>query len=84
MARDIVCDMAVDEEVAADNHLMSVYKGQTYYFCSTECKQAFDAQPVRYTEEKPAQLYAGAPAMPMPDSQMPPAPQPQPPPAATP
>jgi len=69
MARDIVCDMAVDEETAADKHLISLFKGQTYYFCSEDCKRSFDAQPLRYTQEKPAQLYAGAPAMPLPKAQ---------------
>jgi len=25
------------------------YRGQTYYFCSSGCKQSFDKDPQRYT-----------------------------------
>jgi YHS domain-containing protein len=73
MARDIVCDMAVDERTAWDKQLVTPYKGQTYYFCSVECKQAFDTDPQHYTREKPPQLYAGPPVSSVPpeDSQPP-------------
>jgi YHS domain-containing protein len=68
MARDIVCDMAVDEQTASDKKLVMQYKGQTYYFCSPECKQAFDIDPQHYTREKPPQLYAGATVPPIPSA----------------
>ena len=44
MERDPVCDMEVDPRTA----LSSEYQGQTYYFCSMGCKQAFDANPAEY------------------------------------
>lgn len=43
--RDPVCGMDIDEKNAAGS---SVYHGQTYYFCSTGCKAAFDADSARY------------------------------------
>ena len=39
-----VCDMDVDKSTA----LKSVYKGKTYYFCSGDHKQQFDAAPEKY------------------------------------
>jgi YHS domain-containing protein len=52
MARDPVCGMQVDEDRAAGT---SEYQGQTYYFCSTSCKQQFDQNPERYTGQGTAQ-----------------------------
>ncbi|MBI4501710.1 MAG: YHS domain-containing protein [Gemmatimonadetes bacterium] len=43
--KDPVCAMAVDSHKAAGR---SVYQGEAYYFCSDNCKQAFDDQPARY------------------------------------
>ncbi|MCL6552479.1 MAG: YHS domain-containing protein [Firmicutes bacterium] len=31
----------------------SVYHGQTYYFCSSGCKAAFERDPARYTGHGP-------------------------------
>ncbi len=45
MVRDHVCDMDVDEATAAAR---SEYAGDTYYFCSKDCKERFDADPERY------------------------------------
>jgi Cu+-exporting ATPase len=45
MARDPVCGMDVNEQQAAGK---SEYQGQTYYFCSSNCKQQFDQNPQRY------------------------------------
>ena len=39
---DPVCGMDIDSTTAAGS---TEYKGQTYYFCSLECKKAFDEQP---------------------------------------
>ena len=39
-----VCEMDVDKSTA----LKSVYKGKTYYFCSGDHKQQFDAAPEKY------------------------------------
>lgn len=52
MARDPVCDMQVNEEQAAGT---SKYQGETYYFCSTRCKEQFDQNPERYTSQGTAQ-----------------------------
>ena len=45
MAVDPVCKMKVDEATAK---WTSEYKGQTYYFCSPGCKEAFDQNPEHY------------------------------------
>ena len=45
MARDPVCGMDVRPEDAAG---FSVYKGETYYFCSPLCKQKFDVDSEKY------------------------------------
>lgn len=45
MFRDPTCGMDVTPETAAGK---SEYRGQTYYFCSISCKNAFDAEPERY------------------------------------
>jgi YHS domain-containing protein len=42
MKRDPVCKMDVDPNRAAAT---SSYKGDTYYFCSVQCKQRFDSDP---------------------------------------
>jgi YHS domain-containing protein len=43
--KDPVCGMDIDPATAAG---ASEYKGQTYYFCSPGCKQAFDQEPEKY------------------------------------
>ena len=47
MAKDPVCGMDVDPKTAAGK---SEYQGQTYYFCSTGCKKAFDKEPQKYVK----------------------------------
>jgi len=42
MAKDPVCGMDVDPKEAAGR---TVYKGKTYYFCSSSCKDSFDGDP---------------------------------------
>jgi Cu+-exporting ATPase len=44
--KDPVCGMTVDPQTAAR---VSEFEGATYYFCSTRCKQKFDADPKRFT-----------------------------------
>ena len=50
-AKDPVCGMTVDPAKA----LSSVHAGQTYYFCSTTCRDRFAASPETFTGngEKP-------------------------------
>jgi Cu+-exporting ATPase len=47
MERDVVCGMDVDPAKPAAT---SVYKGKTYYFCATACKDKFDADPQKYVK----------------------------------
>jgi P-type Cu+ transporter len=43
--RDLVCGMEVDPRAAAGS---TVYEGMTYYFCSTGCLKAFQANSSTY------------------------------------
>lgn len=43
---DPVCGMQVEEASAAGH---SDHEGTTYYFCSTSCKDKFEASPEDYT-----------------------------------
>jgi len=47
MVLDVICKMEVDERKA---RWKSEYKGKTYYFCSSLCKQKFDSNPEKYTK----------------------------------
>jgi Cu+-exporting ATPase len=51
MSKDPVCGMDIEPEDSAGE---SVYLGETYYFCSVECKQKFDEQPQEYVTHSPA------------------------------
>ncbi len=43
--RDPVCDMMVEPAEAAGS---SQWRGKTWYFCSTMCKESFDADPAKF------------------------------------
>ena len=43
--KDPVCGMQIE---AADAAGQSEYQGQTIYFCSSSCKERFDAEPTRF------------------------------------
>lgn len=45
---DPVCGMKFEVEEAAGE---STYEGETYYFCGTGCKRAFDEDPERFVDE---------------------------------
>jgi Cu+-exporting ATPase len=47
--RDPVCGMEVTYETA---QARSEYGGQTYYFCSLECKESFDKEPEKYVGQE--------------------------------
>jgi len=47
MAKDPVCGMEVNPEIAAAQGLSSDHEGQTYYFCGKGCKLDFDEDPAR-------------------------------------
>jgi Cu+-exporting ATPase len=44
---DPVCGMQIDSSQAA---AQSQYQGQTYYFCSVECKRKFDENPQQFAK----------------------------------
>ena len=43
--KDPVCGMDIDTATAAGQ---TEYKGQTYHFCGTNCKEKFDLNPQQY------------------------------------
>ena len=50
MRTDPVCGMKVDEKTAAVRavYQQAEYRGTTYYFCSEQCRAAFEKQPEHY------------------------------------
>jgi YHS domain-containing protein len=48
-SEDPVCGMEVDQSKAKAAGRTAEYKGQTYYFCSDDCKEKFGKEPARYT-----------------------------------
>ena len=49
--KDPVCGMDVEPDQAAGK---SEFNGTAYYFCSQQCKQAFDRSPEQYARRKTA------------------------------
>lgn len=45
MDKDPVCGMRVDK---SKSEYTSTYQGRKYYFCSADCKKAFDLEPERH------------------------------------
>lgn len=54
IVKDPVCNMHVREDIAKAKWYKSEYRGKTYYFCSRECKAAFDREAERYVSGKKA------------------------------
>ncbi len=48
MAKDVVCNMEVDERKSAKEK----YKGKVYYFCSPTCQWAFKENPEQFLNKK--------------------------------
>ena len=48
---DPVCGMAV---IAGMTDILTTIKGQTYYFCAEGCRQAFEENPQKFLDPKPA------------------------------
>ena len=48
MAKDPVCGMQIEERQASAT---AEHKGQTFYFCSQDCKTKFDRDPQRYARQ---------------------------------
>ena len=61
---DPICGMDVNPDEATRLGLMSNFHGAPFYFCSPECKQAFDADPRAAVTRRPGEraMPAGAPA----------------------
>ncbi len=49
MPTDPVCKMEINKKDAVAE---SDYKGQTYYFCSEDCRDSFDKHPEKYAEKE--------------------------------
>jgi multidrug efflux pump subunit AcrA (membrane-fusion protein)/YHS domain-containing protein len=47
-SEDPVCGMEVDHAKAKAAGHTAAYRGETYYFCSDECKVSFDKAPAKY------------------------------------
>lgn len=45
MVQDPVCKMIIEKQNAIS---VLEYKGETYYFCSEDCKEAFQKDPEKY------------------------------------
>ena len=45
--KDPVCGMTLEPDRAQSKRN---FEGQTYYFCSTECRHKFDANPTQFSE----------------------------------
>ena len=50
MAKDPVCGMDVNPEIASAQGLSSEHDGETYYFCGKGCKLDFDENPAKFFE----------------------------------
>lgn len=48
MVQDPVCKMIIDKE---KSFFRIVYKNETYYFCSEECKNEFLKDPEKYLKK---------------------------------
>ena len=46
---DPVCGMTVD---TATTSLTATYQGETFYFCGSGCKKAFEKDPTRYMKHE--------------------------------
>ena len=47
-AKDPVCGMSV----VKNEDLKSIFEGNSYYFCSNNCKEQFDKNPVNFVENE--------------------------------
>jgi len=48
-AKDLTCGMEVETETSPKTE----YKGKTYYFCCSTCKEVFKKEPEKYVKEEP-------------------------------
>jgi Cu(I)/Ag(I) efflux system membrane fusion protein len=57
---DPVCGMAFDRKQAEANGRMETYHGQTFMFCSDQCRKKFQQDPAKYVDEKVNSASRGA------------------------
>ena len=52
--RDVVTDPVCRMEVnPGQTRLLAIYRGHTYWFCSKDCRTAFEINPRKYLDAKP-------------------------------
>jgi Cu+-exporting ATPase len=56
MAIDPVCGMEVDEKTTRER---ATYEGQTYFFCSNDCRDEFQASPEDYIGGEDEEMLTG-------------------------
>ena len=56
VGRDAVCGMNIDEDRSRAAGYLKEYRGKTYFFCSSECRDEFVKTPERYRASAPAQM----------------------------
>ena len=49
MAKDPICGMEVDQNTPAAR---TEHQGESYYFCSNNCKQQFESEPELYIQHE--------------------------------
>ncbi len=49
-AKDPVCGMDVNPEIASAQGLKSDHDGETYFFCGKGCKLDFEEEPAKFFE----------------------------------
>ncbi|HYV99375.1 MAG TPA: YHS domain-containing protein [Gemmatimonadaceae bacterium] len=62
--QDPVCGMMIESETAAAS---SVFDGETYYFCSLECRDTFEADPRRYAAAQKEARFTKSMGVPAPE-----------------
>jgi Cu+-exporting ATPase len=55
--KDPVCGMDIETATAAEQ---TEYKGQTFYFCGSKCKEKFDLKPDQYLGQPAGTPKAGS------------------------
>jgi Cu+-exporting ATPase len=54
--KDPVCGMEIESATAAGH---SEFKGQTYLFCGSRCKEKFDLSPAHYSGKSAGEMKSG-------------------------
>jgi len=57
VVKDPVCGLDIETATAAEQ---TEYKGQTFYFCGSKCKEKFDLKPDQYLGQPAGTPKAGS------------------------